>query len=160
PKNLVARFIGVLFSPRETFQSIVPVPKWFGMFALSTVLIAIFTALPMTTPAGKQAALDQQVQQRQSFGIQTDEAAHGPMEKMQGVMPYITAGSVIIFSPIMLMIFGGILIAIFNAALGGEASFKQMLAILTHAGVVSTTSAVISGTVNYFTGRVGSVSTL
>jgi hypothetical protein len=160
PKNLLARFIGVIISPKETFQSIVPAPKWFGIFAVCTILLAIFTALPMTTPAGRQAALDQQVQQRQSFGIQTDEATYAQMEKMQGVMPYITAGSIIIFSPIMLLIIGGILFAIFNAALGGEASFKQMLAILAHAGVVSTVSAVISGAVNYFTGRVGSVSTL
>src|SRR5436190_4449906 len=73
PKNLLARFIGVLTSPKATFQSIVPAPKWFGMLALSIVLAAIFTSLPMTTPGGKQAWLDQQVEARKSFGRPMDE---------------------------------------------------------------------------------------
>src|SRR5436190_21099571 len=33
PKNLVARFIGALTAPRETFASIAAHPKWFGMLA-------------------------------------------------------------------------------------------------------------------------------
>ena len=104
PKNLIARFIGVIVSPKETFQSLVPAPKWFVMLALSTVLVAVFAALPLTTPAGKQAALDQQVQQRQAFGLQTSDEAYAQMEKMQGVMPYITAGSIMVVSPIIVLI--------------------------------------------------------
>jgi hypothetical protein len=67
---------------------------------------------------------------------------------------------VLVFSPIMVLVIGGILFAIFNAALGGEASFKQVLAIVTHAGVISTVSAVFSGIINYFRGAVGSVANL
>ena len=160
PKNLIARFIGVIMSPKATFQSLVPVPKWFGMLALSTVLVALFTALPLTTPAGKQAALEQQVQSRQSLGLQTSDEAYAQMERMQGVMPYITGASILVMSPIIVAIFAGILFGIFNAALGGEASFKQVISILVHAGVISTVSAVLSGAVNYFTGRVGSVTNL
>jgi hypothetical protein len=63
-------------------------------------------------------------------------------------------------SPIMVLVIGGILFAIFNAALGGEASFKQVMAIVVHAGVISTVSAVFSGIINYFRGAVGSVATL
>ena len=57
----VARFIGVITAPRDTFGSVAASPKWFGMLALTTVIVAVFTALPMTTAAGRQAALDQQV---------------------------------------------------------------------------------------------------
>jgi hypothetical protein len=130
------------------------------MLALSTVLIAGFQTLPLTTPAGKQAALEQQVQQRQAFGIQTSDEAYAQMEKMQNVMPYITGGSIVVISPIIVLIFTGILFAVFNAALGGEASFKQVMSIVVHAGVISTVSAVLSGTVNYFTGRVGTVTNM
>jgi Yip1 domain len=160
PKSLVARFIGVLTAPRDTFASVAAHPKWFGMLAVTALLGAIFTALPLTTPEGKQAALEQQVQQRASFGVTTDEAAYAQMEKMQNVMPYITAGSVLVFSPIMALIFAGILFAIFNAAMGGEASFKQLFSVFLHAGAVSTLSAVLSGAVNYFRGAVGSVTNM
>jgi hypothetical protein len=160
PKNLFARFIGVLIAPKETFQSIVPAPKWFGMLALSAVLVAIFAALPMTTPGGKQAWLDQQVEARRAFGQQTDDRAYAQLEKVQPFLPYITAGTVILVTPIMALIIAGILFAIFNAALGGEASFKQVFSVYIHAGVISVVSMMLSGVVNYFSGRIGSVANL
>lgn len=160
PKNLFVRFIGMITSPKETYLSVIPAPKWLGMLALTTVIVALFTAMPMTTEAGRQAAIDQQVQQRQSFGLTVSDEMYAQMEKMSTIMPYITAGSVLVFSPIMALVIAGILFAIFNAALGGEASFKQVLAVLVHAGAVSALSTVFSGIVNYFRGGVGSVANL
>jgi membrane protein, antimicrobial resistance system len=158
--GLVARFIGIVVAPRQTFQSIVPAPKWFGMLALSSVLIAIFVALPMTTAAGKQAWLDQQVEARRAFGQETSEQSYAQLEKMQPIVPYISAGAALVVSPIIALLFSGILFAIFNAALGGEASFKQVFSVFLHAGAVSTLGAVITGIVNYFRGGVTSVTTL
>ena len=45
PKSLLARVIGVIVTPRETFQSIVPAPKVFGILAVTTVLSAFFLSL-------------------------------------------------------------------------------------------------------------------
>jgi Yip1 domain len=160
PKNLLARFIGVIISPKETFQSIVATPRWLGMLALTSLLVAGFSALPMTTDAGKQAAIDQQVEQRRTFGMETSAEAYAQMEKMSGIMPYITFGTVLVFSPVVAVIIAGILFAIFNAALGGEASFKQVFTVLIHAGAVSALSTVFSGIVNYFRGGVGSAANL
>jgi hypothetical protein len=160
PKNLVARFIGVFTSPRDTFASVAAHPKWFGMLALTTVIVAIFSALPMTTDAGRQAALDQQVQQMQSFGMTVNDQMYEQMEKGTARMPYVTGISVLIVSPIMAVVIAGILFAIFNAAMGGEASFKQVFAILAHAGAISALSTMFSGIVNYFRGSMGSVANL
>src|SRR5262245_24700220 len=158
--NVFARYVGILMSPKATFQSVAASPKWLGMLALTGVLVAIFTALPMTTDAGKQAALDQQVQSMQSFGMQVSDQMYEQLQKGTARMPYTTAISVIVITPIMGVIFSGILFAIFNAALGGEASFKQVFAIIAHAGAVSSLGAVVSGTVNYFRGAVTSVANL
>ena len=54
PKSLVARFIGVLTSPRDTFASVAAHPKWLGMLAVTTLIVALFSALPLTTEAGRQ----------------------------------------------------------------------------------------------------------
>src|SRR4051812_8021315 len=159
-KGLVARFIGIITAPKDTFAGVVQAPKWFGMLAVTAVLASIFSALPMTTEAGRQAAIDQQVQQRQAFGMTVDDKMYEAMEKMSKVMPYVTAGSVLVIAPIMAVVLSGILFAIFNAALGGEASFKQVLSVLVHAGAVSTLSTVFSGTINYFRGAIGSVANL
>jgi hypothetical protein len=160
PKSLLARMVGVFSAPRETFASVAAAPRWVGVLALTTVIIALFTALPMTTDAGRQAAIDQQVTQMQSFGVTVSDQMYEQLEKRSGSMPYTTGISVLVISPIIAVVIAGILFAIFNAALGGEASFKQVFAVLVHAGVISALSTIFSGTVNYFRGAMGSVANL
>lgn len=158
--NLVARFIGVITSPKATFTSVVAHPKWLGMLAVTTVLVAFFTALPMTTPAGRQAALDQQVESMKSFGFEVNDEMYAQMQKSSEMAPYTTGISVLLVSPIFMVIVAGILFAVFNAAMGGEASFKQVFTVLVHAGAVSALSSVFSGVINYFRGGVSSAANL
>ncbi|HYT68969.1 MAG TPA: YIP1 family protein [Vicinamibacterales bacterium] len=160
PKGLLARFVGIITAPKDTFASIVPVPKWLGILALTTVIVALFTALPLTTEAGRQAAIDTQVQQMQSFGVTVSDQMYQQMENRSKMMPYTTGISILVVTPIFAVIIAGILFAIFNAALGGEASFKQVFTVLAHAGAVSALSAIFSGTINYFRGAMGSVANL
>jgi Yip1-like protein len=149
PKSLVARIIGILVSPKETFQGVVAAPKWFGVLAVTTVLAAGFSALPLTTEGARQSLLDKQVQTIKSFGREVDDQTYSRMEKQIAYAPYTTVAFGVVGAPIIAAIFAGILFAIFNAALGGEASFKQVYAVVTHAGVVSTLGAVFGGIVNY-----------
>lgn len=160
PKSLPARFIGVLTAPRATFQSIAAHPKWFGMLATTTLIVMLFTVLPMTTEEGKQAALDQQVSQMEAFGRQVDDAQYDRMRQGMAFAPYITAVSILVIAPIMAVIISGILFAVFNAAMGGEASFKQVLAVVVSAGAVSALGTVFTGPLNYFRGAVGSATNL
>jgi hypothetical protein len=161
PMSLVARFIGVITAPRATFASVAAYPKWFGMLALTTVIIAIFTALPLTTEAGRQAAIDQQVDSMKGMGFEVTDQMYEQMQKRSSSMPYTTGISIIVVSPIIVVIIAGILFAIFNAALGGEASFKQVFTVLVHAGALSAVSTALSGVVHYFQpGSVGSVANL
>jgi hypothetical protein len=160
PKSLPARFFGVLTSPQETFRSIVAHPAWFGMLATTVILVALFTVLPMTTEEGKQATLDQQVSQMEAFGRHVDDTQYERMRQGMALAPYFTGISILIFAPVMAAIISGILFAVFNAALGGEASFKQLFSVVVHAGAVSTLSAVFTGPLNYLRGAVGSATNL
>lgn len=160
PKGLLARFFGVLTAPRETFQSIAAHPKWFGMLALTVAIIAFFSVLPMTTEEGKQAALDQQVSQMEAFGRQVDGAQYDRMRQGMELAPYFALGGVVVMSPIVVLILSGILFAVFNAAMGGDASFKQLFAVVVSAGVVSAMGAAFTGTLNYLRGAVGGATNL
>jgi hypothetical protein len=160
PKSLAARFVGVFTSPAETFRSVAAEPKWFGILAVTAVLMALFTALPLATEAGRQAAIDKQVAQMQSLGFHVSDQMYQAMEKGGARMPYTTGIGVLIVSPIFALIVAGILFAVFNAGLAGEASFKQVLAIQTHAGPISAFSAVFTGIINYVRGSMDSVTTL
>ena len=160
PQGLLARFIGIITAPKDTFASVVASPKWLGMLAATTLIVAFFTALPLTTEAGRQAAIDQQVQQMQSFGMTVNDQMYEQIQKGAGRMPYTTGGAILVFSPLMAVVFAGLLFVVFNVALGGEASFKQVFAIFAHAGVISAISAIFSGVVNYFRAGTGSVANL
>jgi len=158
--NLMSRFIGIITAPRATFANVVAHPRWFGMYVLTAVIIAFGAALPMTTEAGKQAALDQQVSATESFGIEVSDEAYEAMRQGMGIAPYTTAGSVIVFSIVVALLLAAILWAVFNAAMGGDARYKQILAILIHAGVISALGQLFTGPINYFRGAVTSATSL
>jgi hypothetical protein len=57
------------------------------------------------------------------------------------------------------LLFAGILLGVFTVT-GGTASYKQVLAVVTHAGVVSTVGAVFGAVLNYFRQNITSPTTL
>lgn len=160
PKSLVSRFIGVITSPRATFDAVVAHPKWFGMLALTTLIITVCTTLPMTTEAGREALLDTQVRQVESFGMQVNDQMYEQMRSRIGIAPYTTAGAVIAMSPIIAALLAGILFAIFNAAMGGTATFKQVFTVVVHAGVISALGQLFTGPLNYVRGTMASATNL
>ena len=160
PQSLPARVIGVITAPRATFESVVAHPKWFGVLALTMVVVAFCSALPVTTEEGKQAALDAQVSQMEAFGRTVSDEQYEGMAKGIEYAPYITAGATLVVGPIMALIIAAILFAVFNAAMGGDASFKQLFSVLVHAGVVSSLQLLFTGPLNYFRGAVTSATNL
>jgi hypothetical protein len=160
PKSLPSRFIGVLTAPRDTFRSIAAHPKWFGMLATTMLIVMFFSALPLTTEEGKQALLDQQVSQREAFGAQVSDQQYEGMRRGIAFAPYFAVAFVLVVVPIVALLISGILFAVFNAAMGGEASFKQLFSVVVHAGAVSALGTVFTGPLNYFRGAVGSATNL
>jgi len=160
PKSLVARFIGIVTAPRETFEAVVTHPRWLGMLLLTTAIVTAGAVLPITTEAGRQATLDMQVRQMESFGMTINDEMYAQMEKRSGMAPYTTAGGVLAMSPIVTLIISGILFAVFNAALGGTSSFKQLYAVVVHAGVISAVGQMFTGPLNYLRGTMASATNL
>ena len=158
--NVFSRFIGIITSPRATFQNVVTHPRWLGMYLLTAVIIAFFAALPMTTDAGRQATLDQQVSQMESFGMEVSDEMYEDMRQRTQYAAYTTGGFIFFGSLLISLISAAILWAVFNAALGGDAAYKQILAVLIHAGVISALGQMFTGPINYFRGAVTSATSL
>lgn len=160
PKSLPARFIGIITAPSATFASVVASPKWLGMLVLTTLIVVVCTVLPMTTEGGREALLETQVRQMESFGIQVNDQMYQQMRGRIGIAPYTTAAGVLVMSPVITAVMAGLLFAIFNAAMGGTATFKQVYAVVVHAGVISALGQLFSGPLNYFRGTMTSASNL
>jgi hypothetical protein len=135
-KGLLARVIGVFVSPRATYADVAAHPRWFGVMALGVLLVAGPTFAFLSTDVGQQAVLDQQAQVLESFGVRLNEAQQQQMESRMSTARYTSAVSQVVFIPLSAAVAAGILLGIFTALLGGDASFKQVYAVVAHSGLI------------------------
>jgi hypothetical protein len=147
--NLLARVWGVLTSPREAFADVVARPRILGMAVLVLLVTIAFTGGFLATSVGKQAYLDQAVRSTESFGGQVTDESYAAMEKFSAYAAPMVAVQMAIFGPLMWLILAGILFAVFSAALGGDASFKQVFAVVVHASAVTVVQQVFITPLNY-----------
>ena len=77
-----------------------------------------------------------QIRQMESFGRTMSDVQYQRMEQMAGYSKYFAAGAQVVTLPLMALVIAGIAFAVFNAALGGDATFKQVYAIVAHSGVI------------------------
>ena len=158
PLSLPARFFGIITSPRATYESVVANPKWFGMLALVAVLMAVVVGGFLKTKVGQEAWLDAAT--NSPMGGQVSEQQLQGMEKMAPYVGYITACFFLFGTPIFLAVISGILFAVFNAALGGEATFKQVFTVVVHAGPIGLLAQLFTAPLNYARGTMTSASNL
>jgi hypothetical protein len=135
-RSLPARIAGVIFSPRATYAEIAARPRIFGALAFVLAVIVIATFAFLSTEVGQQASLDNQVRQMESFGRTVNDAQYAQMERMAPYSRYFAATVQLVVTPIMALIVAGLAFAVFNAALGGDATFKQVFAIVVHSGAL------------------------
>ena len=147
--SLWARIWGILTSPRETFADVVARPRWFGMMAVAILVTTVSMGGFLMTSVGQQAYLDNQVRATERFGGQVSEAQYAMMEKMAKYVAPITVVFVAVFTPLMWTILAGILFAVFNAAMGGDSSFKQMFAVVAYSSAVGIVQQLFVTPLNY-----------
>jgi hypothetical protein len=151
--GVFARASGVVFSPGATFRDVVRDPRPAQILFLVCLVVALATGIPQMTERGRQAALDMQVQQVERFsGRPVTPEVYAQMERRAPYTAYIAMGSIFVALPVFSMLFAAIYWAAFNTVLGGTASFRQVLSIVTHAQVISAIGAALAAPVVYLQG--------
>ena len=153
--SLPSRLIGVITSPKATFERIVPHPKVLGALAAVAILTAIITSSFFFSQAGQQAWLNSQAENYEKFAKQPyppDQAAM--MEKFAPYVGYMTMGSVIGLGPVFTAFIAGILYLIFTFGTGGLAKYKQVLAVTAHASIISVLGAVLATALQFMRGTI------
>jgi hypothetical protein len=148
--GLVARLVGVVFAPKETFAAVAARPKWLGMLLITTILMAVVAGGFYATPVGQQAYLDQASKPNPLTGAVPGEQQMKYIEAFARYMPYLSGGAVLIGGPIVTLVMSGIAFLVFGTFMGGQAKFKQVFAVVTHSGVIGLVSQLIVMPVNYF----------
>ena len=146
--GLAARIIGTLFAPKDTFAAVAARPRWLGAMAVAIVVMGAAQFALLSTDVGKQLALDQQIGTIEAFGVTISDEQYAQMQRNMEFAPYTTAAGILVFAPLMSLIMAGILFAVFNAAMAGDASFKQLYSVVVHAGAISALSALFTAPMN------------
>lgn len=152
--NVFSRFIGIITSPRATFESVVAHPRVLGMLLLICLLSAATLGIFFSTKAGQDAWLDAAA--NSSFGGGMTDQQYEQMQKMAAYAGYFAVGQALVATPVILVIVAGILFAIFNAAAGGNASFKQVFAVVLHSWPVLVVSQFFTLPISYARGTLSS----
>lgn len=151
--SLISRFIGVITSPRATFEAIVAAPRVGGALALVALIGALAIGGFLSTDVGKQAWIDQQVTATEAWtGQPMSDTAYAQQEKISQYAGYMGAAQMLISIPIMALIIGGIMYAIFNAMMGGTATFKQVMAVVAHSQFISALAFIVTTPINFIKG--------
>jgi len=151
PQGLIARAVGMITSPTETFRAVVRAPRPAGILFLVCLALAIATAGPQFTARGRQAALDMQIRQMERFsGQPVSPEMYAQLERQsQSFGPYSAVIGIFIMVPIASLVFAALYWVAFNALLGGVGTFKQVLAVVTHSQVITALGALASAPIQY-----------
>jgi hypothetical protein len=103
----------------------------------------------LSTDVGKNALLDQQVRFMESFGRQVNDQQYQAMERMLEFAPYFVAVQILVMFPIISAVLAGIIIGVFNAAMGGNATYKQVYAVVIHSGFLMVLQQLFAVPLNY-----------
>ena len=151
--GLLARVVGVIFSPREAFAAVVARPTWFGAVTIAVLISGAAQFALLSTDVGKELALDQQVSAAEAFGITISDDAYASMEQGMENARYTGPIATILITPLILLISAGILHVMFGLVGGGNGTFKQVYAISAHSAIISSLQIVFTTIVTLAAGR-------
>jgi hypothetical protein len=161
--GLVSRLAGVILSPRTAYAAVAERPRVLGALLVSLTIVAGAQTWFLTTDTGKEALIERQTKAMdslRSMGINIPDRAYDQLEERVGVAPYTTAASIIVITPIFYAIIAGLLLMVFNAFLGGTATFKQVYAVLAHSAAIAALQALFNTPMNYARGEMSSATQL
>ena len=151
--GLASRLLGVVFSPRKTYAAIAARPRWLGAIAVSAALIMATQYAFLSSEVGRQLAIDQQVSAMEAFGATVTDEMYDQLAEAVEQRGYIGLIFTPIFIPIVTAIIAGIFMGVFTMLLGGAGTFKQVFAVVAHAGFITAAAALFITPLSIATGR-------
>jgi hypothetical protein len=156
--NVFARLLGVIVSPRATYQAIVARPKVLGALVITIGIMAVTEGAFFTTQVMREVLLDQQVKTIESFGVTINDQTYERMEQGISRAALTTPVTLVIGIPIVAAICAAIILGIWGMLMGGTGTFKQVYAILAHSGAIFALSVLFAMPLSYATHRMAGAS--
>jgi Yip1 domain len=127
--NSFGRIFGVLFSPKETFQSIARKPTWL-LPVLLLCIVELCVVAVYGHRAGWRGLIEKQMSNRSQFQALSAEQKEKQIELGTKVAPYFAYVEVIVGPLIVVLLLAGIFWLIFNIIFGAKFGFKTSLGVV------------------------------
>jgi hypothetical protein len=157
---LFGRAIGVIFSPRATYADVAARPRALGALVTVLVIVAAATAAFLSTDVGKNAYIDSALNTIEGFGTPVNDQMMERIEAQAPYSAYVTVAAQIVLIPLLAAVIAGLSLAVFNAILGADATFKQAFSIVAHSYFLIALQTVFSMPLNYLRESLSSATSL
>jgi hypothetical protein len=154
------RVVGIILSPRKTYAAVVAYPRVLGVMLLVVAITISASFMFFSTDVGKEAFIDVQMRRMESIGRRVSDAQYVALERLSAYAAWVTASVQLLAIPILSLGVAVICLVIFNAMLGGNASFKQVLAVVAHAQIPMALQQLLALPLDYAQGSVSSPTSL
>jgi hypothetical protein len=148
-KGPLGRAFGIIMSPRGIYADVVAAPRWIGAMLLVVGVSSVALGLFLSTDRGESLLLDQQITSMESFGMTVTDEMYAQMEAGKGRAVYFAVGAQLVFLPMWTLFIAALAVGVFNVLLGGDATFNQLFAVVTHSNVISMLAALFILPLNY-----------
>jgi hypothetical protein len=149
PMGLAARVMNVYLSPRAAYTAIAERPRVLGVLLVVIVLMAAAQYVFLSTAAGQNATMDQQIAAVRAFGVAVTDQMVQQMQSRMAYAKYTSAISVAVVVPMLAAIIAGFVLMIFTAILGGGATYKQVFTVVVHSQLIGVLQQFITLPVAY-----------
>lgn len=157
--TLPARVVGVIRRPHATFEAVLIEPKWLGLMAGMVVASAVASALLFRSEVGRLALIDQWERTAIAFGQQVDDARYEELQSFSERAVSYSVATAILAGPGLIFGVSSLLFVVLRSRFP-QASFRQMLAVVTHASVILTLRQVVAAPIAYARETTSSPTTL
>ena len=113
-QSLLARALGIIHTPRATFQVVVQAPRWLGVVALTFFITAGCAAVLLETDVGQLALLDQWERTASAFGQAIDDNRYAAMDDASQHGSAYAVLSALITGPVLTVGLAGLVFASFR----------------------------------------------
>jgi hypothetical protein len=128
--------VGVVFSPAITLAEVAQDPRPVAMIALISTIVAVSTAIFLSTDVGKLAWLDEAMRQADAFGLVVSDSQYAQLQRMRQYTAYLVLVQDVVGIPLVMMAAAGIVKGVFARACGARASFRLTLSVIAASGVI------------------------
>jgi hypothetical protein len=154
------RLTGMIAAPRATLAAVVSRPRWLDIGLLIIFIAVVCDTTFLATDIGRLAALDQQVRQLESVGVDVDDELYAELLSLQPYQPLIEAASIVIGWPLAWFAVALVIQRTFKRGGRVDVPFVAVLAVVVHASSVFAVRAIVAWPANYVRESMGGATTL